>query len=206
MKFYSANRAPSPRRSLIVMAEKGVNMDEVEVINLDLGKGENLAPDYRKKNPMGRVPMLELDDGTCIAENNAIARYFEETIPEPPLLGTDAKDKAIVEMWATRMEMNFFLPVGMAFRNISGFFKDRETPVKEWGEECLKNAQKMYGFLDKHLANSEYIAGDNFSVADITALCTVDFSKVIKLGISEDQKNLQRWYDAVSSRPSAKAG
>ncbi len=204
MKLYSADRAPSPRRTLILMREKGVNMDEVEIINLDLGKGENLEKAYRQKNPMGRVPMLELDDGTCLAENNAIARYFEETIPEPPLLGHDAKDRAIVEMWATRMEMHFFLPVGMAFRNISGFFKDRETPVKEWGEECFKNAQKMYGFLDKHLGNSEYIAGDNFTVADITALCTVDFSKVIKLGIGEDQKNLQRWYDTVSSRPSMK--
>lgn len=205
MQFYSAERAPSPRRALIFMAEKGVDMGNIEVINLDLGKGENLAGDYRQKNPMGRVPMLELDDGTCLAENNAIARYFEETIPEPPLLGRDAKDKAIVEMWATRMEMNFLLPVGMAFRNITGFFKDREAPVKEWGEECLKGAKKMYGFLDQHLAESKYIAGDDFSVADITALCTVDFAKVIKLGIGEDQANLQRWYDAVTARPSAKA-
>lgn len=205
MKLYSADRAPSPRRALILMREKGVNMDEVEIINLDLGKGENLEADYRKKNPMGRVPMLELDDGTCLAENNAIARYFEETIPQPPLMGHDAKDKAIVEMWASRMELNFFLPVGMAFRNLSGFFKDRETPVKAWGEECFKNAQKMYAFLDKHLASSEYIAGDHFSVADITALCTVDFSKVIKLGIADDQENLQRWYDLVASRPSVNA-
>lgn len=206
MKLYSATRAPSPRRALIFMAEKGVNMDDVEVINLSLKDGENLSKDYRAKNPMGRVPMLELDDGTFLAENNAIARYFEETIPEPPLLGTDARDKAIVEMWATRMEMNFFMPVGMAFRNISGFFKDRETPVREWGEECLKNAQKMFAFLDRRLGESEYIAGENFTVADITALCTVDFAKVIKLEIGEDQKNLKRWHDAVSSRPSAKAG
>lgn len=205
MKLYSADRAPSPRRALILMAEKAVNFDDIEIINLDLGKGENLAADYRQKNPMGRVPMLELDDGTCLAENNAIARYFEEIIPEPPLLGVDARDKAIVEMWATRMEQNFLFPVGMAFRNITGFFKDRETPVKEWGEQCLKGAQKMYGFLDQHLANSEFIAGDNFTVADITALCTVDFAKVIKLDIGADQSNLQRWYDAVSARPSARA-
>lgn len=98
MKLYSAKQAPSPRRALMFLAEKGVDMSQIEVIDLDLAKGENLAADYRAKNPMGRVPMLELDDGTCLAENNAIARYFEETHPEPPLLGTDAKDKAVVEM------------------------------------------------------------------------------------------------------------
>lgn len=203
MKLYDAKRAPSPRRVHIFLAEKGI--DDIERVPMDLAGGDNLAKDYRQKNPMGRVPMLELDDGTCIAETVAICRYFEETHPEPPLMGTDALDKTIVEMWQRRMEFNLLMPVGMAFRNLTGFFKDRETPVKQWGEVCLADAKKMFGFMDKHLANSEYVAGDAYTIADITALCAVDFAKVIELRIGEDQTHFKRWYDAVSSRPSAKA-
>lgn len=205
MKFYDSKQAPSPRRARIFMAEKGVDFDDIEVVQIDLTKGEQFSPEYKEKNPFRRVPTLELDDGTCIAESVAICRYFEETIPEPPLMGTDAKDKALVEMWQRRMEINLFLPVGMAFRNLSGFFEQYETVVKEWGEVCLENASKMFHFLDKHLADNEYISGDAFTIADITALCAVDFARTVKLRIGEDQSNLKRWHDAVSARPSAQA-
>jgi len=205
MRFYDAKQAPSPRRARMFMAEKGVNFDDIEFVPLDLGKGDNLQSDYRQKNPLGRVPTLELDDGTCIAESVAICRYFEETIPEPPLMGTDAKDKALIEMWQRRMEINLFLSVGMAFRNLSGFFADREKVVKEWGEVSLDNATKMFDFLDRHLADNEHVAGDDFCIADITALCAVDFARVVELRVDDQRPNLKRWHEAVSARPSAQA-
>lgn len=205
MKLYQSDKAPNPRRARVFMVEKGVDMSQVEIINLDIMAAENLTDDYKKKNPLGGVPTLELDNGTCIAESMAISRYFEEIQPEPPLMGRGAEDKAIVEMWNRRMELNLLLPVAMAFRNISGAFKDREKCSTEFGEISLERATQIFGFLNKHLANSEYIAGDNFSVADITALCTVDFARVVKLRIGEDQTHLKRWHDSVSARESAKA-
>lgn len=205
MRFYDAKQAPSPRRARMFMAEKGVDFDEIEFVQIDLGKAENLSADFRAKNPFGRVPTLELDDGTCISESVAICRYYEETVPEPPLMGTDAKDKALVEMWQRRMEINLFLSVGMAFRNLSGFFSDREKVVKEWGEVSHENAVKMFDFLDRHLADHEHITGDAFTIADITALCAVDFARVIELRVDDDRPNLKRWHGTVSARPSAKA-
>jgi glutathione S-transferase len=187
------------------MAEKGIDFNEIEIVDLDLVAAENLSEEYKRKNPLGGVPTLELDNGTCIAESMAISRYFEETHPEPPLMGTDAESKAIIEMWNRRMELNFLFPVAMAFRNISGAFADREKCSPEFGEISLERATKMFGFLNKHLANNEYIAGDSYSVADITALCTVDFARVVKLRIGEDQTHLKRWHDAVSARASAQA-
>jgi len=205
MKLYQSDRAPNPRRARVFMAEKGVDMSQVEIINLDLMAAENLSDEYKRKNPLGGVPTLELDNGTCIGESMAISRYFEELYPEPPLMGRDPEEKAIIEMWNRRMELNLLLPVAMAFRNISGAFTDREKCSTEFGEISLERATQMFGFLDKHLANSEYVAGDNFSVADITALCTVDFARVVKLRIGEDQTHLKRWHDSMSARESAKA-
>lgn len=205
MKLYTADRAPSPRRARIVMAEKGVDLSEFEIVTLDLGAGDNLSEDFRRKNPMTRVPMLEFDDGTCLAEGMAIARYYEETIPDNPLLGRDPMEKAQVAMWSNRMEVNLFLHVGMAFRNISGFFKDRETPVPQWGELCKEEVVKMFAFLDEHFADSEYVVSDYFSFADITALVAIDFAKVIGVKIGDDQTHLKRWHAQVSARPSASA-
>lgn len=205
MKLYQSDRAPNPRRVRVFMAEKGLNMDEVEIINLDLVAGENLSADYRRKDPMCGVPTLELDDGTCISESIAISRYFEEIHPEPALMGRNPKDKAAIEMWNRRMELKLLMSVGMAFRNISGAFADREKCSKEFGEISLERATQMFGFLNKHLANSKYIAGDSYTVADITALCAVDFARVVKLRIGEEQPHLKRWHDAVSARDSAKA-
>lgn len=205
MKLYQSERAPNPRRVRIFMAEKDIDLNTVEVIDLDLMAGDNLSAEYKAKNPMGGVPTLELDDGTCIGESMAISRYFEDTQPEPALMGTDAKDAALVEMWNRRMELNLLFPVAMAFRNISGAFKDREKVSPEFGEISLERATKMFAFLDRHLADNDYIAGDTFTVADITALCAVDFARVVKLRIGEDQPNLKRWHEAVSARPSAKA-
>ena len=202
MKLYENAMAPNPRRVRIFLAEKGI---EVPSVQIDIGKAENREPAFLEKNPMGGVPVLELDDGTCVAESVAICRYFEEAQPEPPLLGTDARDRALVEMWQRRMEFEVALPIMQCFRNTHDFFKGRIEQVAEYGEVCRRSAGKRLAWLDGELAGREFVAGDRFTIADITALVGIDFGRITKIGIQPDQKHLQRWHEAVSSRPSAKA-
>ena len=120
MKLYSAHKAPNPRRVLMFLAEKGIT--DVEVVNLDLSAGDNLHEDFRRKNPMAKVPVLELDDGTCISECGAIYRYLEERVPEPALLGRTIMEKTLIEMWERRAELSFMLTVGHCFQHTTGFF------------------------------------------------------------------------------------
>jgi len=202
MKLYDSKTAPNPRRVRIFLAEKGIEVPTVEV---DIVKAENRGEDFRKKNELGVVPVLELDDGTCIAESVAICRYFEETKPEPPLMGTDARDRALVEMWQRRMEFEIFIPMTQVFRNLHPFFAGRIPQVAEWGEVNRAHAEKQMGWLDRVLADREFIAGSRYTIADITALCAIDFGRVSKIRIQPEQKNLGRWYEAVSGRASAKA-
>ena len=149
--------------------------------------------------------MLELDDGTTIAESVAICRYFEELQPEPPLMGTDAKDRALVEMWQRRMEYEVFLPITQVFRNGHAFFKGRIPQVPEYGEVCRKHAEQRLEWLDGVLADRPFVAGERYTIADITALCAIDFGRVSNIRVTPEQPNLARWHAAVSSRPSAKA-
>ncbi|MCX8072437.1 MAG: glutathione S-transferase family protein [Candidatus Binatia bacterium] len=202
MKIYDSQLAPNPRRVRIFLAEKGI---EVPYEQVDIVGGANRSPEFRKKNPLGTVPVLELDDGTCIAESVAICRYFEELYPEPPLMGRDARDRAIVEMWQRRMELHIFIPITMVFRNCHPFFAGRIRQVPEWGEVNREWAVEGLQWLDRELANRRFIAGDTFTIADITALCGIDFGRVSDIRIQPEQKNLKRWYDEVSARPSAKA-
>ena len=202
MKFYDAKAAPNPRRVRIFLAEKGI---EVPTVLVDIGSAENRRSPYIDKNPMAGVPMLELDDGTCLAESVAICRYFEALQPDPPLMGTDAQDQAVVEMWNRRMEQNLAVPIMDSFRHVHEFFKGRIEQVPEFGQVRKKEALDIMSWLDGVLADREFIAGDNYSIADITALIGIDFGRVSKIGIGEDQANLKRWYDTVSSRPSASA-
>lgn len=203
MKLYETKTAPNPRRVRMFLAEKGIT--DVEYIQLDLVAGDNLSEEMRAKNPTTKVPFLELDDGTCIGETLAICRYFEEIQPEPPLMGRTPLEKAQVEMWQRRVEFYFMLQIGMCFQHSTGYFKDRMTPVPEWGAEAGKNAATYMKELNEHLATSRYMVGDYFSVADINLICALDFARVIKLRPSEEYTHLLRWYDEVSSRPSAKA-
>jgi glutathione S-transferase len=202
MKLYDSTTAPNPRRVRIFLAEKGISIPSVQV---DIGKGENRQPAYLAKNPMGGVPILELDDGTVLAETVAICRYFEEIQPQPPLMGTDARDRAIVEMWNRRMELEVAIPIMQTFRNTHDFFKGRIPQVAEYGEVCRASASKRLEWLDGELAGREFVAGPRFTIADITLLVGIDFGRVVKIRIQPEQKNLARWYEAVSSRPSAKA-
>lgn len=202
MKFYDSTLAPNPRRVRIFLAEKGITVPTVQV---DIAKAENRQPPYLAKNPMGGVPILELDDGTVVAETVAICRYFEETHPEPPLFGTDAKDRALVEMWQRRMELEVAIPIMQVFRNTHAFFKGRIPQVPEYGEVCRQAATSRLRWLDGELAGRKFVAGDRFSIADITLLVGIDFGRVSNLRIDPEHKNLQRWHDEVSARPSAKA-
>jgi len=131
--------------------------------------------------------------------------YFEQLHPEINLLGQDALEKATIDMWHRQVELYFFGQVGMCFQHTTGYFKDRMTPVKEYGEVAGKNAAGFLKVLEKRLAESKFIAADRFTIADITAMCAVDFARVVNIKIADNQPNLQRWYAAVSSRPSAKA-
>jgi len=202
MKIYNSPAAPNPRRVRVFLAEKGIHVPYEDV---DIGKAVNRQPEFRKKNPMAGVPVLELDDGTCIAESVAICRYFEELHPEPNLFGVGAKERAEVDMWNRRMEFNLLQPIADSFRQRHEFFKGRIRQVPEYADIQKLNAEDGLKWLDGELANRRFIAGDRFTIADITAMIAVDFGRVSKIGIQPDQKNLARWHAEVSARPSAKA-
>ena len=202
MKLYDTTIAPNPRRVRIYLAEKGI---EVPTVQVDIGKRENQAPEFLAKNPMGGVPILELDDGTIIAESVAICRYFEELNPEPPLMGIDSTDRAVVEMWQRRMELEVALPVMMTFRNTHDYLKGRIVQVPEYGVVSRKHALSRFEWLDRELDDREFVAGDRYTIADITLLIGIDFGRVSNIRIDSEHKNLTRWYGEVSSRPSAQA-
>lgn len=202
MKIYDSQVAPNPRRVRIFLAEKGIQVPYEQV---DLMQAANRTPEFRRKNPLGTVPVLELDDGTCIAESVAICRYFEELHPEPPLMGRNARERAVVEMWQRRMELELFIPIAQVFRNLHPFFAGRIEQVPQWGEVNRKWALQRLAWLDEELAQRPFIAGDHYTIADITALCGVDFGRIMDIRIQPEQKNLARWYAEVSARPSAQA-
>lgn len=202
MKLYDGGRAPNPRRVTVFLAEKGI---EVEKVPVDMGQLGHKSEEVTRLNPLQRLPVLELDDGTAISETVAICRYFEELHPEPPLMGTDAKDKAIVEMWNRRVELIFLSAVANAFRHTHPAMKEWEVPqLPEWGEINRPKALKFLEMLDKELADREFIAGDRYTIADITGMIGMDFMKPAKIERPEHLKNVMRWYQAVTSRPSAK--
>lgn len=203
MKILETRTAPNPRRVRIFLAEKGVTVPFEEI---DLMKGALKTPEFTKLNKFQRVPVLVLDDGTAIAETMAICRYFEEANPNPPLMGRDAKEKAVIEMWNRRMELGLMMAVASAFRHGHPAMAHLEVPqVKEWGEANKPRALEIVKMLDEELASRRYIAGDAYSVADITALCAVDFMRPARITRPEGLTNLERWYAEVSARPSAKA-
>lgn len=203
MKLYDSKMAPNPRRTRIFMAEKGVSVPTEQV---DMMKMEHKTPEYTAINPLQRMPVLVLDDGTVIAESLAICRYFDALHPEPPLFGAGAKEIALVEMWSRRVENNFFATVAAVFRHLHPAMKELEVPqVPAWAEANKPRVTQFLELLDTELGKHEFIAGDRFTVADITALCTVDFMKPARLTVPEGAANVKRWHATVSARPSAKA-
>ncbi len=203
MKLYDGGRAPNPRRVRIFLTEKGI---EVPLVPVDMGAMGHRSPEVASRNPLRRLPVLELDDGTVITESVAICRYFEETHPEPPLFGTGAVGKAKVEMWQRRMELNFLSAVASAFRHLHPAMKEWEVPqIAEWGEANKPKVLDFLAFLDSELADREFIAGDTFSIADITGMIGIDFMKPARIAVPDECANVRRWYAAVASRPSAAA-
>lgn len=195
-------RAPNPRRVKMFLAEKGI---EVEYEPIDLGALEQKQEALTSLNPLQRVPVLVLDDGQIITESIAICRYFEETNPEPPLMGVGAVGKAIVEMWQRRMELNFLFHVAQTFRHTHPAMAEMEVPqVPSWAEVNPPHVLKMIEFLNGELANRDFIAGDGFTVADITAFIATEFMKVARIDRPTGVSNFDRWFDQIAARPSAR--
>jgi glutathione S-transferase len=203
MKLYDSKVAPNPRRTRIFLAEKGITVPMEQV---DIAAKEHKTPEYAAINPLQRMPALVLDDGTIITESMAICRYFEALQPEPPLFGVGAKEIALVEMWNRRVELNLFFPVAHVFRHTHPAMKELEVPqVPAWAEANKPRIVEFLHLLDDQLKATQFIAGDDYTVADITALCAVDFLKPARLAMPEDCANVKRWHADVSARPSARA-
>ncbi len=203
MKLYDGGRAPNPRRVRVYLAEKEI---EIPLVVVDMGAMGHKSPEIADRNPLQRLPILELDDGRVLTESIAICRYFEELRPDPPLFGLGAYGKAVVEMWQRRVELHFLFPVAQAFRHIHPAMTEWEVPqVAEWGEANKPKAVDFMKLLDAELANRQFVAGDSYSVADITAMIGVDFLKPARISIPEDLQHLRRWYMEVAARPSANA-
>jgi len=203
MKLYDGGRAPNPRRVRIFLAEKGLS---VPLEQVDLGALAQKSPAFTAINPVQRVPALQLDDGSIITESIAICRYFEALHPEPPLFGKGAKDQAIVEMWQRRVEFHLLVPISHVFRNSHPAMKEMEVPqVPAWAEANKPRVMDFLALLDRELKSRPFVAGDRYTVADITGLVSVDFLKPAKLAVPDELVHLKRWHGEVSARPSAKA-
>jgi len=203
MKLYDGGRAPNPRRVKVFLAEKAITVPTEQV---DLGQLAHKSPAYAAINPLQRVPALELDDGTVICESIAICRYFEQLHPEPPLFGQGPKDMAMVEMWERRVEFHLLAPISHVFRHSHPAMKDMEVPqVPAWADANRPRAMDFLALLDRELKDRRYVAGDRYTVADITGMIAVDFMKPAKLAVPDSLTHLKRWHDEVSARPSAKA-
>lgn len=203
MELVDGGRAPSPRRVRVFLAEKGIDVPRRQI---DFSKLEQFSDAFTALNPMQRVPVLILDDGVPLAETMAICRYFEALHPEPNLFGRDAREIGMTEMWNRRVELNLYGAVSSAFRHLSPGMAVSEKPqIAEWGEVNKAKALAFLGVLDRELATRSYVAGDRFTVADITTMVTVDFMRAPKIELPADMKNVHRWHAEVAARPSAKA-
>ncbi len=204
MRLHTFPSAPNPRRVHIFAAEKGIDLP---CRHVDILKRENRSPEFiRDVDVMGRVPVLELDDGTRIAESIAICRYLEALHPEPPLLGRSAVEQGQVEMWLRRIELDFMMPLGLVWAHGSPLTAAVvKHQIPEVAEQSRKVVQRYLAFLDRQLADRPHIAGDDFTLADIVALCTLDFAIQLNgFELAPEQTHLAEWFDRVSSRPSAK--
>lgn len=209
MKFYDCKTAPSPRRVRIFLAEKGV---DIETVQIDLGKGEQFSDEFRAANPDCTVPVLELDDGSRISEVTAICQYIEDLNPEPALFGSSPEERARVSMWNVKVEQLGLWAMMDAFRNSAKGLVDRALPgpesyvqIPELAERGRRRVLQFFERLNDQLADNAFVAGDNYSIADISAMVLVDFAGWIKIAIPDDAEHVARWYSEVSKRPSAAA-
>ena len=203
MKLYNSNLAPNPRRVRIALAEKGVSIPRVEV---DLGKLEHKTSEFSALNPFQTIPILELDDGTRIAESIAICRYIEALWPEPNLFGLNPLEQAVIEMWQRQLELRLLLPIAQVLRHTHPRMAEMETPqVPDWAATNRPRALHAMAIVDEALRDRPFIAGDRFTVADVTGLVALDFAKPARIAIPPELVNLNRWHAALKARPSAEA-
>jgi glutathione S-transferase len=203
MKLYNHSHAPNPRRVRIFAAEKGIELALEEV---DIFAGQSRTPEFLAKNSSGAVPVLGLDDGSYLSESVAICRYLEGLYPEPNLLGHDIREQAEIERWNRRMEQELFAAIGRTFQNTSPIFQGRFKQFPEYGEAQRRIVYQRLERMDHELNRNEFVAGDRFTIADITALVAIDFGgRLADIKITPEFAHLTRWHASVSRRPSAKA-
>jgi glutathione S-transferase len=203
MKLYNSNLALNPRRVRIVLAEKGVSIPRVEV---DLGKLEHKTPEFSALNPFQTIPVLELDDGTRIAESIAICRYIEALWPEPNLFGLTPLEQAMIEMWQRQLELRLLSPIAQVLRHSHPRMAEMETPqVPDWAAANRPKALHAMAIVDEALRDRPFIAGDRFTVADVTGLVALDFAKPARISIPPELGHLNRWHEMLKARPSATA-
>jgi glutathione S-transferase len=202
MRLYDLKAGMNPRRVRIFLAEKGI---EIPTTAIDMMKGENRTPEFLNLNPLGTLPVLELDDGTILTESVAICRYFEFLKPEPNLFGRDGVEQARVEMWNRRVELELMRPVAEQFRHLSPFWEGRLAQIPEYGELQRTASGQIMEWLDRELATRPCIAGDRYTIADITAQCALLLGKNTGVPVPDGLTHLKRWWGAVSARPTARA-
>ena len=201
MKLYTTTLAPNPRRVRIFMEEKGIEMPVQEI---SIMEGEHKQEEYKKISSSSKVPALELDDGTVITESMAICRYLELLHPEPALFGSSKVEQAKIEMESRRIELELMLPIASAFRHTHPAAAALENPqIEEYGIAQRENAINRLNLLDEELGEQKFIAGDDYSVADITALCAIDFGGLAQIEVPSSLVNLSRWLEDMRSRPSS---
>ena len=202
LKLYDNAFAPSPRRVRMFLAEKGLPF---ETISVDIAAGETGSADFLAVNPLGELPVLELDDGTRLRESLAICRYLESMQPEPTLLGRNDRERANIESIVLQLMFRVYVPTTHAFRHTHKFWAGRVVQIPEYGALARENVLTEWQRLDRELANREFLAGDRFSFADIVGYTTLEFGKPSGIRLQEGQDHLRRWHAAIAARPSAKA-
>ena len=203
--LYDCSTAPSPRRARILLAEKGVLHETVQV---DLRSAEQLGEAFRAINPQCTVPALKLEDGTVLADNAAIAAWLEATVPTPPLLGTTPLEKAEIASWNWRIEFEGFMAIAEALRNSAPAMKDRAltgpaayAQIPELAQRGLARTKQFFEMLNAHLADKDFVAAGRFSIADITAVVAVDFARVLRIKPCDEHPHLARWRARMAERP-----
>lgn len=204
MRLYDSRRAPNPRRVRWVMAEKGI--EDIEVVQTDIFKGEHRTPDYLARAGLANVPALEIDADTTITESIAICRYLESVYPEPNLFGTSPRETALIEMWMRRAEMLLATPLMMSVRHGHPALAAIETQVPQLAEHNAATATRAMAVFDRRLSESVFIAADRVTIADVVAFIGIDFARMVKFAPASEHTHVARWMEAMRSRPAASAG
>ncbi|MGB0498134.1 MAG: glutathione S-transferase family protein [Rubricella sp.] len=199
IRLIDSPRAPNPRRVRMFIAEKGITLPTTD---LDIMQGEHFREEYRGKAGTHHVPALELVGGTVLTETVAICRYLEALYPEPNLMGVDPLEQAVVEMWSRRMEFGLLLPVAQVLRHGNPAMEVLESPqVPEWAEVNRPRVQRGLEMLEVALAETPFIAGERFTIADITAIVSVEFMRTIRMSVPEEHVGTHAWMDGIRQRP-----